>query len=306
MKVLVTGGAGFIGSHVVDAFIARGDEVAIIDHWKKEKKRFVPDGVPVLKAGIASEEARAFILEYKPDIVCNLAAQISAPHSVDHPVEDAQRNIVDGIVLLEACRDAGVKTFLHTSSCAVYGSSPDLPLNEDSPRFPQSPYALSKQSFESYLWYANTMYGMRTVAFRPANVYGPRQQVVGEAGVVAIFIDKIFRGQKAFIFGDGSATRDLLYVEDVARAFLLAADSSYQGVLNLGTGVEKTVNELWEGLSALHEAPTFLEYADTRPGDIYRSFLDATRAKREIGWEPTISLEEGLKKTYNWFKDTSV
>lgn len=306
MKVVVTGGAGFIGSHVVDAFFSRGDDVVIIDHWKKEKKRFVPGGVRVIKAEIASPEACAFISEYKPDIVCHLAAQISAPHSVEDPAGDAQTNIVDAIILLEACAKASVSTFLYTSSCAVYGRSPDLPLAEESPRIPESPYALSKAAFETYVAYAHERYGMRTVAFRPANVYGPRQQVVGEAGVVAIFLDRLFAGKKSAIYGDGRATRDFVYVEDIAHAFVLATNSQYQGVLNLGTGLEKSVQELWDALHVLHGGVGSVEYVEPRKGDILRSFLDASKAKREIGWEPSISFEEGLKKTYNWFTDRSI
>ncbi len=301
MKVIVTGGAGFIGSHVVDAFLAKGDEVVIIDHFKKEKLRFVPDGVKVLKCGIASQEALQFIGEYKPDLVCHLAAQISAPASVQNPAHDAQVNITDGVALLHACIQAGVKQFFSTSSCAVYGRSPELPLNEESVQIPESPYAVSKQSFEGYLRYAHDAFGIQTIAFRPANVYGPRQQTVGEAGVVAIFLEKILKGEMGQILGDGGATRDYVYVEDIARAFVQAADSSYVGSLNLGTSTQTSVNELWESLSAIHGEQTQAIHMPARKGDIYHSYLNAARAKEAINWEPRVLLADGLKNTYDWF-----
>jgi UDP-glucose 4-epimerase len=301
MKVVVTGGAGFIGSHIVDAFLAKGDEVVIIDHFKKEKLRFVPEGVKVLKCTIASEESLQFIAQFKPDLVCHLAAQISAPHSVQNPVYDAQVNITDGVALLHACTQAGVKQFFSASSCAVYGRSPERPLSEDSVQIPESPYAVSKQSFEGYLRYAHDAFGMQTIAFRPANVYGPRQQTVGEAGVVAIFLEKILKGEMGQILGDGGATRDYVYVEDVARAFVQAADSSFSGALNLGTSVQTSVNDLWESLSALHGEQTQAMHMPARKGDIYHSYLNATRAKEAINWEPRVLLAQGLQNTYDWF-----
>ena len=306
MKVLVTGGAGFLGSHVVDAFLAQGHEIAIVDHWQKNKKRFIPEGVHIVKHSIASKEAREFVAEFKPELVCHLAAQISVPFSVAHPAEDARINIVDAIGFLHACAEAGAKKIIYTSTCGVYGKSPDLPLNEESPRIPESPYALSKYALEEYLWYLRDMYGLQAIVFRPANAYGPRQQFAGEAGVVAIFLNHILKGTEAKVFGDGSATRDLLYAQDLARAFVLAAESRYQGVLNIGTGVEKTVKELWETLSDIHGQDTYVEYVAPRPGDIYRSYLDYSRAKEMIGWEPEIHFEEGLRRTYDWFKEHGI
>jgi UDP-glucose 4-epimerase len=301
MKVVVTGGAGFIGSHVVDAFLTKGDEVVIIDHFKKEKLRFIPEGIRVLKCSIASEEALQFIAEFKPDLVCHLAAQISAPASVQNPVYDAQVNITDGVALLHACVQAGVKQFFSTSSCAVYGRSPELPLNEESVQIPESPYAVSKQSFEGYLRYVNDAFGIQTIAFRPANVYGPRQQTVGEAGVVAIFLEKILKGEMGQILGDGGATRDYIYVEDVARAFVQASDTSFSGALNLGTSAQTSVNDLWESLSALHGEQTQAMHMPARKGDIYHSYLSAARAKEAINWEPRVLLAQGLQNTYDWF-----
>lgn len=303
MKIIVTGGAGFLGSHVVDRLLALGHEVAIIDNlWQTAQKRYVPEGVQLVKEDVASEAARNFVLDFQPDAVYHLAAQISVPVSVENPVADAHTNVLGTVNIMQAAHDAGVKRFIYTSTCGVYGDSPDLPLKEESELRPKSPYALSKKVGEEYARYMSVERGVNILSIRPANLYGPRQQKVGEAGVIAIFLDNILHGKSLTVTGDGTATRDWLYVEDAADAFVQALTGEAQGIVNIGTGIEQKVQDLVDILRALHGGGEVV-YGAPRPGDIYRSYLNVVRAKEMLGWESTTSFEEGLKKTYNWFKE---
>lgn len=304
MKIIVTGGAGFVGSHLVDQLVQQGHEVAIIDHWKKEKKRFVPEGVMVKKVGVESEEAYEFVQAFKPEAIIHLAAQISVPHSTQEPLHDAKQNILGTINMLKAGEDAGVRRFINTSTCGVYGDVKELPLQESSDTKPKSPYALSKKTGEEYGHYFDGRSKMNIVSVRPANLYGPRQQTVGEAGVIAIFMERAIRGEDLMVFGDGSATRDWLFVSDIVEAYIqLLHNEHISGVLNLGTGVEKTVQQLCHAIEDAHGAKLNIVYKEERPGDIHKSYLNIDRAKEEMDWQPKITFEEGILKTYQWFKE---
>lgn len=304
MKVLVTGGAGFFGSHLVEELLKKGHEVVILDHWKKKKKRFIPEGVVVKKACVQEEEAYNYIQEVRPDAVIHLSAQISVPFSVREPLKDAQHNILGAINMLKASQDAGVKRFIYTSTCGVYGDTDDLPIKESTEIKPKSPYALSKKVGEEYAEYMSLTGDMSVVITRPANLYGPRQQMVGEAGVIAIFMHHALQGKELKVFGDGTATRDWLYVSDLVDAYVkLLEKPEVEGIINIGTGVEKTINDLCAALLKAHGTPLEVKYTDERPGDIYRSYLNIDRAREELGWEPNVSFEEGIRRTYEWFEE---
>lgn len=299
MKILVTGGAGFIGSHVVDAFVEAGHDVVVVDHQMDESRRNVNEKARYIWADMVSDEAIQEMQNNTPDVLCHLAAQISVPQSVADPEFDAQENVHKPTKLLMAARNAGVKLFVNTSSCAVYGEPAMIPLSEFDQKNPISPYGKHKLLFEEVLLASD----IRTISFRPANVYGPRQTTAGEAGVVAIFLERFLEGKDVQIFGDGNATRDFVYVGDIAQAFLLAAESEAKGIFNLGTQTETSVHDLWRAIQALDpKNPAEAVHKDARPGDIEKSCLNYAPAKGTFNWQPNVELAEGLQKTYDWFK----
>ena len=305
MKVLVTGGAGFVGSHLVDGLVEAGYDVVVVDHHQREKMRYPNERATVYKIDFNDPQMAKVLTDETPDVICHLAAQISVTKSIADPLFDADRNIIDSLQLLERARLAGVKKIVFASSGgAIYGDYPvrPTPLVEDSQ--PTTPYGVSKQIFEYYLAAYYKMYGLDYVALRFANIYGPRQQAskLGEEGnVISIFLNRLLTGKPGTIFGDGSASRDYLYVKDAVQAFIRAIESDYVGKVNVSTSEETSVQELFDKLVAIHGVVHPVDYEPFRKGETMRSVLDNSSAKEFLGWLPTVSLDEGLKATYDWF-----
>jgi UDP-glucose 4-epimerase len=297
VRAVVTGGAGFIGSHVVDALLARWDEVHVLDDFSRGKRENVPEGVHVHEADIRTDSGQVFD-EVRPEVCFHLAAQADVRVSVERPDFDAEVNVVGTLHVLEAARKHGTKIVFSSTGGAIYGEC-EGPAREDHPRAPLAPYGVSKLAGEEYIAAYNRLYGAAHVSLRYGNVYGPRQDPKGEAGVVAIFMNRLREGEAPQIFGDGTQTRDYLYVGDVVAATLAAADHP-GGVLNVGTGAETSVLELYERIQRVAGVEREPEFAEARPGELQRSVLDASRAKRELGWEPQRSLDKGLAETWAW------
>jgi UDP-glucose 4-epimerase len=297
----VTGGAGFIGSHVVDALLARWDEVHVLDNLSTGKRQNVPEGVHVHEADIRHDAVRVFE-EVKPEVCFHLAAQADVRVSVEDPGFDADVNIIGTVQVLEAARKHGTKVVFSSTGGAIYGEC-EAPASEDHPRTPLSQYGVSKLAGEEYVAAYNRLYETAHVSLRFGNVYGPRQDPKGEAGVVAIFMKRLREGGTPRIFGDGTQTRDYVYVGDVVAATLAATEYA-GGVVNVGTGIETSVLELYERTQRVAGVEREPEFADARPGELNRSVLDASLAKRELGWEPQHSLDEGLAATWAWISSS--
>ncbi len=307
MKVLVTGGAGFIGSHIATAYRDRGDEVVVLDNLSSGKRQNLPEGVEFVHADIRDPAAAALIRERRFDLVSHHAAQIDVRLSVSDPRHDAAINI-DGVLnLLEASAAAGVGRFVYVSSGGVVYGTPEVrPTPEEAAKLPESPYGVSKLTGEQYLYYYHRIHGLDYVAVRYSNVYGPRQDPHGEAGVVAIFSTRLMNGQELTIFGDGAQTRDYLFVGDVVSANVLLGDAELPAAtalddraFNVGTGVETSVNELAEALAGVAGTTAVMRKAEARAGELRYSSLDAAKL-RGLGWAPGVTLEEGLGETYEW------
>jgi UDP-glucose 4-epimerase len=301
VRAVVTGGAGFIGSHVVDALLARWDEVHVLDDFSRGKRENVPEGVHVHEADIRSDSGRVFD-EVRPELCFHLAAQADVRVSVERPDFDADVNVVGTLHVLEAAREHGTKIVFSSTGGAIYGEC-EGPAREDHPRAPLAPYGVSKLAGEEYIAAYNRLYAAAHVSLRFGNVYGPRQDPKGEAGVVAIFMNRLREGAAPKIFGEGTQTRDYVYVGDVVAATLAAAEHA-GGVLNVGTGVETSVLELYERIQRAAGVEHEPEFADARPGELQRSVLDASLAKRELDWEPQRTLDEGLGETWRWISST--
>jgi UDP-glucose 4-epimerase len=298
LRALVTGGAGFIGSHVADALLARGDDVTLLDDLSDGKRENVPDGARLIEGDIR-EPGEAFAAA-RPEVVFHLAAQKDIRVSVARPDFDADVNVVGTVRILEAAREHGAQIVFSSTGGAIYGECEE-PAPEDMPRRPLAPYGASKLAGEEYLETYNRLYGTRHVSLRYGNVYGPRQDPHGEAGVVAIFFNKLRDGERPTIFGDGRQTRDYVYVGDVVRATLAAQDVD-GGVFNVGTGRETSVVELLDLCLAVAGKDVEPEFAPERPGELQRSVLDTSRAVDELGWRPERSLEDGLRETWESFR----
>lgn len=303
MKVLVTGGAGFIGSHVCDVFLRAGHEVLALDDLSSGRRENLDGRVRLVVADIRSPEAAELIRRERPEVLCHLAAQMDVRRSVEDPRHDADVNVVGMLNLLEAARTSGVRKVLFSSTGgAIYGEQERFPAPESHPTRPVSPYGVSKASGELYLGYYHAQYGLPYVALRYANVYGPRQNPHGEAGVVAIFSQRLLSGRECTIYGDGGQTRDFVYVEDVARANLLAWEKEYVGPLNVGTGVETDINRLYTLLAEAAGVPRPAQHAPGKPGEQRRSCVDNALARRVLGWEPSVPIAEGLRRTVEYFR----
>ena len=297
MRVLVTGGAGFIGSHVADALVARGDEVHVLDNLSSGKRANVPSAAQLHEADIRQDSADVFA-EAKPEVCFHLAAQIDVRVSVERPDLDADVNVVGTLRVLEAARERGTKIVFSSTGGAIYGEC-DGPAPEDHPRAPLAPYGVSKLAAEEYIAAYNRLYGSGHVSLRYGNVFGPRQDPHGEAGVVAIFMNALRDGNTPRIYGEGTQTRDYVYVGDVVAATVAAA-SYGGGVFNVGTGNETSVLDLYERIQRVAGIARPAEHADLRAGELQRSVLDPSRADSELGWHAERSLDEGLAATWAW------
>jgi UDP-glucose 4-epimerase len=311
-RVLVTGGAGFIGSHVADAFLAGGWDVSVLDDLSTGKREQVSGDATFHHLSIGDPEAARVVREGRFDAICHLAAQIDVRKSVADPGRDATLNIVGSLNLLEAVRASGAPTrFIFSSTGgAVYGDLVEPPTAETAAKDPQSPYGTAKLSVEYYMGYYARVHGLDTVALRYANVYGPRQDPHGEAGVVAIFCDRLIDGTPITIFGDGEQTRDYVYAGDVARANLLAATAALPAsagvdsrAFNIGTSVETDVVELARLLKEIAGSRSEVTHAPARAGEQRRSAVAVDKARAVLGWRPEVTLAQGLARTYRWFVD---
>jgi UDP-glucose 4-epimerase len=295
VRAIVTGGAGFIGSHVADALLARGDEVHVLDSLVTGSREKVPDGAE-LHVGDIRSDTEALFDEVRPELVCHLAAQADVNTSVARPEYDAEVNVWGTLQVLQAARAHGTHVVFSSTGGAIYGET-DRPASEDAPRQPISPYGISKLAGEEYVAGWNRLFGSRHVSLRFANVYGPRQESNLEGGVIAIYLERMANGEDTTIYGDGEQTRDFVYVGDVVSAVLAAAEHE-GGVYNVGTGIETSVNELHAACARVAGSDGAPRYEPARPGDIRRSVIDSSRAAQELGWRPEHSLEDGLRATW--------
>lgn len=303
-KVLVTGGLGFIGSNLVDSLIVHGHRVVVIDRNKPSFFKPLNPKAKHYRMDFASPAIEKIFKREKPDAVIHLAAQISVTDSVKNPISDALNNILGPIYFLEAARKSGVKRFLFSSSGgAIYGDYPLFPTPELRSTKPLSPYGIGKQAFEYYLFQAAKEHGLSTMILRMSNVYGPRQGLSGESGVIGIFCKQVALGEPSVIFGNGRQTRDFLFVADAVEAFHKALDSRLEGFVNVGIGREMTINKTFELVAKAARVKAAPKYLPARSGEIIRSVLDNRLAKKKFGWQPRTSLKEGIKKTYAWFDE---
>jgi UDP-glucose 4-epimerase len=303
MQALVTGGAGFIGSHVVDRLLREGHDVLVVDDLSRGDRRQVATQARLCVQDICAAETALLVEEARPDVIFHLAAQMDVRISVQQPVKDAEVNVLGTLRLVDAAVRAGTKTFIFSSTGgAIYGEQEAFPADESHRCRPESPYGLGKWCAEAYLAYYDRIGTLRAVSLRYGNVYGPRQNPHGEAGVVAIFASKLLRGEPATIYGDGHQTRDYVFVEDVAEANLLALEAAdARGPYNIGTGRETSVLALYHELSRAAGTKAQPMFAGTRPGEQQRSAVASERAKRELGWRPRYDLPKGLQATMAWF-----
>jgi UDP-glucose 4-epimerase len=304
VRILVTGGAGFIGSNVADQFVALGHEVAVLDNLSTGRREQVPERAAFYQADLADPAAvEACIAEFRPEVVDHHAAQIDVRRSVEDPRRDAEINILGSLSLLESCRRHRVRKIVYASTGgALYGEARFLPATEEHPVNPEAPYGASKHTVEHYLYIWKQLHGLDYTVLRYPNVYGPRQNPLGEAGVNAIFIGLMLQGKRPHIFGDGEQIRDYLFVGDVVEANRLALDRGSGEIANLGTGVGTSVNEIFRVLRDVIGFTAEPIYEAPRPGEIQRITLDASRARAVLGWQPQVPFAEGLRRTVEWTK----
>jgi UDP-glucose 4-epimerase len=302
MQVIVTGGAGFIGAHTCRALLARGHGVTAVDDLSHGRREAVPDGVDLVVLDVRDPKLMAEMEKRRPDAVVHLAAQMDVRKSVADPLFDASVNVLGTLGALESARRAGVRRFVFASSGgAVYGEQDVFPATEAHPRRPASPYGTSKLCGEEYVEHYRRAHGISTLSLRYANVYGPGQDPLGEAGVVAIFLHHLMEGRAPRINGDGLQTRDFVYVEDVARANMMAVESVATGALNIGTARESNIVQLAEKLVKATGGPT-PTHGPPAPGEQRRSVIDPAAARKALAWEPRVGFEEGLERTARWFE----
>lgn len=304
-KILVTGGAGFIGSHLVDRLIQEGNEVIVVDNLSTGKRKNVNKKAQFYKMDIQSKRIERVFRNERPLIVVHLAAQMSVRHSTDDPGFDAQVNILGTINVLEHAVKQGVRKVTFASSGGVvYGEQEIFPAAESHRTEPLSPYGISKLAGEKYLAYYANATGLRYVALRFANVYGPRQDSEGEAGVVAIFSKQMLDGGQPIVNGTGKQTRDFIYVDDVVEAILVTLGEDVQGIFNVGTGQETTINECYGIIKGLTKCQCKELYGAAKKGEQFRSVLDVTKLRDVFGWDPQVALQEGLTRTVDFFRET--
>jgi UDP-glucose 4-epimerase len=301
VRVLITGGAGFIGSHVSDAFLNEGAEVHVIDDLSTGRAGRLAKGVALYQETILNATALIDVVtKIQPEVICHLAAQVDVRSSVAFPAADAEVNVVGTVNVLEAARMVGARVLLSSTGGALYGKDAPVPSAESVPPQPESPYGISKYGAEQYIGLYNRLYGTAHGVLRFANVYGPRQSPLGEGGVVSIFCDRAVSSKPLTIYGDGSQTRDYVYVGDCVTAFLAAAEHGKAGTWNIGTGTEVNVLELAGIVSAVTGNRIDPEFAPPRMGELLRSALVSERAERDLGWRPSVPLADGVAAVFGW------
>ncbi|HPO75183.1 MAG TPA: NAD-dependent epimerase/dehydratase family protein [Candidatus Pacearchaeota archaeon] len=309
MRILVTGGAGFIGSHIVDRLIKEGHKVAIIDNLSTGRKENINPKAKFYKFDIQSQKVSGIFKKEKPEIVFHLAAQIDVRKSVEDPIKDAKTNILGSLNIIQnfycqkpKTKNQKSKIIFSSTGGAIYGDASVIPTPETYSEFPLSPYGICKLSVEKYLNYYWKVFGLPYIALRYANVYGPRQNSKGEAGVIAIFIDKMLSGETPVINGDGKQTRDFVFVKDVVEANILAMKKNRVGVYNIGTAKETNINIIFRKLKKLTNSNAKETHVPEKPGEQKRSCLNWQKAQQELSWKPKYDLDNGLKETVEWFK----
>jgi UDP-glucose 4-epimerase len=307
MNILVTGGAGFIGSNVVDRYIGLGHKVVIIDNLSSGKKENINPKAIFYKIDIRDKKVEEVFKKHRFDMINLHAAQMDVRKSVEDPINDADINVIGLLNMLQNAIKYKVKKVIYISSGGVvYGQPKKMPPKEDYPFDPESPYGVTKTVGEFYIRYYAKVYGLKFTALRYSNVYGPRQNPHGEAGVVAIFSNRLLKNEHINIFGDGSQTRDYVYVGDVVEANVLALIKGNNESFNIGTGKRTSVNELYLKLSKITNSKKKLEYMPARKGELAENYLNAKKAKDQLGWVPKVKIDAGLKKTFEWVKRNSV
>ena len=304
MNILVTGGAGFIGSHIVDAYINNNHNVVIIDDMSKGQKEFINPKATFYKKSIDDTDLADILKNERIEVINHHAAQISVSDSVKNPVKDAKSNIIGTLQLLQNAVECGVDKFIYASTGgAIYGEQDYFPAKEDHPQKPTSPYGLSKLSVEGYLRFYKEQYGLKSIIFRYGNVFGPRQNPNGEAGVVAIFFNRLIKGKAPIINGDGQQTRDYIFIRDIVHANLLALNLNDSDTFNVGTGQETTVKKLTELILEVSESNITTQTSKKNNFEQRRSSLDNQTLKEALEWSPQFSLKEGLSETFIFFKN---
>ena len=307
MNILVTGGAGFIGSHVVDAYIENHHNVVVIDDMSRGRKEFINPKATFHQISISDPRLANIIQKESIEVINHHAAQISVSDSVKNPVKDAESNIIGTLQLLQNAVECRVDKFIFASTGgAIYGEQDYFPAREDHPQKPTSPYGLSKLSVEGYLKFYKEQYGLKSIIFRYGNVFGPRQNPNGEAGVVAIFYNRLLKGQAPIINGDGEQTRDYIYVKDIVQANLLALNLDGSDTFNVGTGQETSVNELTHLILEVAESDIDVQTSKKNSFEQCRSCLDYKKLKGSLDWSPKVSLKEGLSETFIFFKNNGI
>lgn len=303
MKILITGGAGFIGSHIADCYLQLGHEVVIVDNLITGERDNIPQKAAFYEMDICDPHLKDVFEKERPNVVSHQAAQMDVRKSVADPIFDATNNVLGGINVMQNCVKFGVKKLIFASTGgAIYGEQDYFPADEDHPLRPLSPYGITKLTTEKYLYFYQQTYGLNYTVLRYANVYGPRQNPHGEAGVVAIFLTKILSGEQPIINGDGKQTRDYVYVGDVVKAGEIALNSAENKIYNIGTGIETNVNELFQKICNAVGMSVPEVHGEAKAGEQLRSVLSTSKIKKEEGWQPSVNLNEGLKLTAEYFR----
>jgi UDP-glucose 4-epimerase len=304
-RVVVTGGAGFIGSHVADAFLARSDDVLVVDDLSSGVRANVPEAAAFEHVDIVDAAAlKQAFASFGPTLVCHLAAQASVTVSVERPAYDLGVNVLGTLNVLEAATPSGAPVVFASTGGALYGNDAPLPTDEDAQTHPLSPYGAAKLAGEAYVSTWARLHDAAHVILRLGNVYGPRQGAQGEAGVVAIFSERLLSGEPPPLRGNGEPTRDYVHVTDVARAFVVAADGGRAGTFNVGTGKQTSTAQVLGWLQAAAGTDVEPQQESLQPGELGVSVLDASRIGRELGWRPTIDVERGIRETFDWYKSS--
>ncbi len=303
MKILVTGGAGFIGSQIVDSYIDSGHDVVILDNLSSGKKEFINKKARFYYLDILDKKLEKIFEKENFDVVNHHAAQMNVRRSVEDPLYDSKINILGTLNILENCLKYNIKKIIFASSGgAVYGDQKIYPIKEEFERKPNSPYGMSKKFCEDYLSYFNRNYGLKFVSLRYPNVYGPRQNPYGEAGVVSVFLSLLIKGNNVTIYGDGEQIRDYIFINDVVAANNFALHKGKNDFINIGTGVPISVNEIYKKLKTITNSKGKTTHVKKKVGDVLINYLNSEKAKKILGWEPKVSIDEGLRLTYKWFE----